>query len=69
MGKKLKNVPKIYNTDSLAAEYLKNKSWYLEYRITDKKITDMIIEKFKIMKEFNDFLNCTLVNFKIPERK
>ena len=75
MGKKLKNVPKAYNLNSLAAEYLKNKSWYLEYRITDKEvtdnenITDIIIEKFKIMKEFNDFLNLALVNFKMPERK
>ena len=75
MGKKLKKVPKAYNSDSLTAEYLKNKNWYLEYRITDKEIsdneniTDLIIGKFKIIKKFNDFLNFALVNFKMPERK
>lgn len=35
MGEALKNVPLGYDTDHPQAEYLKNKSWYLEYPIAD----------------------------------
>ena len=75
MGKKLKNVPKIYEVDSPAAEYLKHKSWYLEHAITDRDIisndnlVDYMSEKFRLMKDFNHFLNRALVNFKMPERR
>jgi len=74
-GNKLKKVPKIYNFESEVAEYLKHKSWYLEYKITDSEIIenenllDMIVQKFMLMKDFNHFLNRALADFEMPERK
>ncbi|MDH6363896.1 uncharacterized protein (TIGR02453 family) [Enterococcus sp. PF1-24] len=74
-GTKLKNVPKAYDSDSAIAEYLKYKSWYLEYKITDQELltadnlVNLLAEKFALMKDFNDFLNKALVDFKMPERK
>lgn len=73
-GTKLKNVPKIYNANSSVAEYLKYKSWYLEYQVTDheildsEKFIDMILEKFELMKDFNHFLNRALIDFEMPKR-
>jgi uncharacterized protein (TIGR02453 family) len=72
-GEKLKNVPKEYNSEHRLAEYLKYKSWYLEYKITDKEFLDEFIKTsskiFRYMKPFNDFLNKALKDFKMPERK
>lgn len=73
-GTALKNVPKGYDKENPQAEYLKNKSWYLEYAISDKQLLDA--EEFvksaadicRRMKPFNDFLNKALVDFKMPER-
>jgi uncharacterized protein (TIGR02453 family) len=73
-GEKLKNVPKGYDTTHPQAEYLKNKSWYLEYMIKDSEIIDtktfikQAAQMFKIMKPFNDFLNSALKDFKMPSR-
>jgi len=66
-------VPKIYNSESEVAEYLKHKSWYLEYKITDSEIIenenllDMIVQKFMLMKDFNHFLNRALADFEMPK--
>ena len=74
-GEKLKNVPKEYDGGHKLAEYLKHKSWYLEYKVTDKIFLDngnfveTSVEIFKHMKPFNDFLNEALRDFKMPERK
>lgn len=38
MGKALKRVPLGYNKDHPQGEYLKNKSWYLEYPVPDTQI-------------------------------
>ncbi|MDR0306287.1 MAG: DUF2461 domain-containing protein [Chitinispirillales bacterium] len=34
-GEKLKNVPKEYDKSHRLAEYLKNKSWYVEYKVKE----------------------------------
>lgn len=75
MGTKLKNVPRGYDKENLMAEYLKNKSWYLEFAVDDEKILnsnffiDMAVEKFKLMVSFNAYLNTALEGFQMPLRK
>ena len=74
MGTALKNVPKEYPADCAAAEYLKYKSWYIEYNFTDDLLEDTsafvqyAAEKFLLLKPFNDFLNKALVGFTMPSR-
>lgn len=73
-GSSLKNVPKCYDKEHSQAEFLKFKSWYLEYPIKDEELLDSekFIERsvklFEIMKPFNDYLNRALKGFKMPER-
>lgn len=73
-GTSLKNVPKEYSADSPAAEYLKYKSWFIEYYVNDEKFENIsnfvkfAAEKFLLMKPFNDFLNRALKDFVMPER-
>ena len=73
-GAALKNVPPEYEKDHPQAEYLKYKSWYLEYPLQDtvlmdgKRFLDEAAEIFRLMKPFNDYLNKALTNFKMPER-
>lgn len=73
-GSALKNVPAGYEKDHPQAEYLKYKSWYLEYPIPDKDLadSDLFLTKaadiFRLMKPFNDYLNSALIGFKMPAR-
>ncbi|MDR1690153.1 MAG: DUF2461 domain-containing protein, partial [Clostridiales bacterium] len=73
-GEALKNVPTGYNKDHPQAEYLKNKSWFLEYSVADDQIdsagnfTAEAAQVFRLMKPFNDYLNKALANFKMPTR-
>jgi len=73
-GEALKKVPKEYDSESPQAEYLKNKSWYLEYHVSDELISDtdefvkQAAQIFRIMKPFNDYLNAALKEFKMPAR-
>ena len=73
-GDTLKNVPKEYDTANSQAEYLKHKSWYLEYFISDELIIDKDIfikqaaQIFQYMKPFNDYLNTALKGFTMPAR-
>lgn len=72
-GTALKNVPAGYDKEHPQAEYLKYKSWYLEYFLSDEEVCDeAFLQKsvgiFKAMKPFNDFLNKALKEFKMPER-
>ena len=73
-GSALKNVPAGYDKSHPQAEYLKFKSWYLEYPIKDEELYDAeaFLTKaaglFRIMKPFNDYLNRALVNFQMPAR-
>ncbi len=73
-GEALKNVPRGYGKEHPQAEYLKNKSWYLEYPIADDLIknSDNFIkeatEKFVLMQPFNAFINQALKAFQMLER-
>lgn len=73
-GTALKNVPAGYDKAHPQAEFLKYKSWYLEYPVEDKSLLDMeaflphMVKVFEAMKPFNDYLNKALVDFKMPER-
>lgn len=73
-GASLKNVPAGYDNDHPQAEYLKYKSWYLEYFLSDEEVCNganflrKSVEIFKAMKPFNDFLNRALKDFKMPAR-
>lgn len=77
LGNKLKRMPRGYEeyADSPIAEYLKYKSMYLEFPVTDQEILTSenfvsdAVEIFILMKEFNQFLNKALRDFKLPERK
>ncbi len=73
-GTALKNVPAGYDKEHPQAEFLKYKSWYLEYPVEDSAFLDMetflpqMIEVFQAMKPFNDFLNKALAGFQMPAR-
>ena len=73
-GTELKNVPAGYEKEHPQAEYLKNKSWYLEYPLKDEEVKDAetflakAAEIFRIMKPFNDYLNKALAGFQMPTR-
>lgn len=70
-GSKLKKVPTEYENNKWG-EYLKYKSWFIEYNIKDKELNkDFVSEAtdiFKAMKPFNDFLNKALRDFVMPTR-
>ena len=73
-GSALKNVPAGYDKEHQQAEYLKFKSWYLEYPITDEELCDAeefpikAAKLFQVMKPFNDYLNRALSGFRMPTR-
>lgn len=73
-GTALKNVPAGYDKEHPQAEYLKFKSWYLEYPIRDEELQDAeaflakAADLFRIMKPFNDYLNKALEGFQMPTR-
>ncbi|GHU71406.1 TIGR02453 family protein [Clostridia bacterium] len=72
-GETLKNIPRGYDETHPQAEYLKFKSWYLEYPITDNIIlsNDFVgkaTSLFHAMKPFNDYLNSALKDFRMPTR-
>lgn len=73
-GSALKNVPAGYDKEHPQAEYLKFKSWYLEYPLKDEALQDAesFLAKaaglFRIMKPFNDYLNRALAGFQMPAR-
>lgn len=63
-----------YDREHPQAEYLKFKSWYLEYSIADEALVDAEVfvteaaKLFCIMKPFNDYLNKALKGFQMPTR-
>lgn len=72
-GTALKKVPQGYDPQHPQAEYLKYKSWYLEYPVSDEQILredflDFAVEKFVKMQDFNGFLNRALKDFQMPSR-
>ncbi len=74
-GTALKRVPAGYDKEHPQAEFLKYKSWYLEYPIADAEFGDgeaflnHAVTIFRMMKPFNDYLNRALADFRMPERK
>lgn len=73
-GTALKNVPSGYDKEHPQAEYLKHKSWYLEYPVKDGEILnaesflERCVSVFRQMKPFNDYLNRALTGFQMPQR-
>ena len=73
-GTALKNVPAGYEKGHPQAEFLKFKSWYLEYPVKDAELMDAeaflakAAELFRLMKPFNDYLNKALAEFQMPTR-
>jgi len=73
-GEALKNVPKGYDPTHPLAEFIKHKSWYLEYPVADSELlyAESFVQKaaglFCLMKPFNDYLNTALVDFRMPSR-
>lgn len=72
-GEALKNVPSGYDKTHPQAEFLKNKSWYLEYQLTDEQMMEdnfilLAAEIFEVMQPFNNFLNRALEKFEMPKR-
>ena len=73
-GTALKNVPAGYEKEHPQSEYLKFKSWYLEYSLKDEALSNVegflakAAELFRIMKPFNDYLNKALEGFQMPTR-
>lgn len=74
-GTALKKVPAGYDKEHPQAEFLKFKSWYLEYPFADDGFTDgeaflnRAVTIFHSMKPFNDYLNRALAGFQMPERR
>lgn len=72
-GTALKKAPQGYDPAHPQAEYLKNKSWYLEYPIPDDVLAgpdflSFAAEIFLEMQPFNAFLNRALQGFVMPTR-
>jgi len=73
-GEALKNAPKGYDPAHPLIEYIKYKSWYLEYPVADDAVAapDVFVRQaahiFQLMKPFNDYLNAALKDFKMPAR-
>ena len=73
-GTALKKVPAGYEKEHPQADYLKFKSWYLEYPLRDEDVIDAggflvkAVELFQIMKPLNDYLNKALADFQMPAR-
>ena len=73
-GEKLKNVPRGYDKNHRLAEFLKHKSWALEYALSDAQFADvdgfldLSVDIFRKMKPFNDYLNRALASFTMPQR-
>lgn len=72
-GECLKSVPRGYDPMHPQAEYLKNKSWYLEYPVSDDQFQkdsfiNFAANIFIRMQPFNTFLNNALIGFQMPKR-
>jgi len=74
VGEKLKNVPNGYEKEHPHAEYLKHKSFDVEYPLSDGMLRaegagiEEMADVFRRMKPLNDFLNKALDGFTMPKR-
>lgn len=73
-GISLKQVPRGYDREHPLAEFLKYKSWYLEYPVDDAVVCDteqfirLAVSVFRKMQPFNNYLNQALAGFQMPAR-
>lgn len=72
-GTQLKKVPQGYDALHPQADYLKHKSWFIEYRLTDDMLLamdfeDRVLEVCAAMQPFNAFMNEALQGFVMPTR-
>lgn len=73
-GTSLKRIPEGFDKEHPQADYLKYKSWYLEYPVADEVVKDaehfpeFAKDIFIKMKPFNDYLNRALAGFQMPRR-
>jgi uncharacterized protein (TIGR02453 family) len=73
-GSALKNMPKGFDENHPQAAFLKQKSWYLEYPVSDEQLQSSTFisfasEIFRAMQPFNTFLNSALEGFVMPSRQ
>ena len=73
LGDVYKRQPAGFDKEHPQASYLKFKSWYLEYPVSDEEVADegfarRAAEVFEVMKPFNDYLNQALDGFQMPAR-
>lgn len=74
LGMPLKNVPKGYDRESPAAEFLKCKCWSVEQHLDDATVVDgescrrALRESFRAMRAFNGYVNEALEGFEMPVR-
>lgn len=72
-GTALKKLPRGYDPNSPYADWLRYKSMYIEYPLSDDEVLDpdlamQATKVFLAMKPFNDFINKALKDFKMPKQ-
>ena len=73
-GEKLKRVPRGYDPASPVGEYLKHKSWYIEYPLKPDELADdgafcaCVLDKCRLMQPFNAYINQALAGYQLPKR-
>lgn len=74
VGEKLKKVPQGFDPALPQSDYLKYKSWALEYHLPDESLLDrpafvrQAAEVFLRMRPFNQYLNRALQGYQLPAR-
>lgn len=72
MGMKLKRVPKEFDADTKAAEYLKYKSWFVEVPFTivddEEQLLEQMMQANTMIAPLNAFLNEALGDLQMPAR-
>ncbi len=73
-GTQLKKVPQGYDPLHPQAEYIRNKSWFIGYPLSDQMLRDdrfeeNVLEVMKAMQPFNAFMNEALRGFVMPTRE
>lgn len=72
-GTALKKMPPGYSHAHPQAEYIRHKSWFIEFPVSDKRVTEdgfatFAVDIFAKMRGFHSFLNHALEGFEMPAR-
>ena len=72
-GHSSKKSPPGYDPNHPQAEFLKHKSWFIEFPVSDETVADenfvnYAVEIFSKMEDFHNYLNRALAAFKMPAR-